>query len=103
MTDIDRDLFAVSSRQPAPAACESTKMDESLQHYVHDLVRLVRDQALGARADRDQAAAPDIDFANGRLMAYHEVVSLMQQQAEAFGIGLADLGLDAVNPERDLV
>lgn len=78
-------------------------MDERAQNYLHDLVRLVRDQALGARGDRDQAAALDIDFANGRLMAYHEVVSLMQEQAEAFGIGLHELGLDTISPERDLL
>ena len=35
-------------------------------------------------------------------MAYLEIVSLMQQQAGAFGIPLSDLALDGVDPERDL-
>lgn len=36
-------------------------------------------------------------------MAYYEVVSLMQQQAVAFGIEAQSLGLDDISPERDLI
>ena len=37
------------------------------------------------------------------LMAFHEVVSLMQQQAASFGLDLADVALDDIDPERDLL
>jgi len=36
-------------------------------------------------------------------MAMHEVISLMQQQANAFGLDVKDIGLDGISPERDLV
>jgi hypothetical protein len=36
-------------------------------------------------------------------MGYHEVVSLMLQQARAFGIDADDLGLVGLDPERDLI
>ncbi|WP_214467820.1 hypothetical protein [Microbacterium flavescens] len=42
-------------------------------------------------------------FEAGRLFAYVEVISLMQQQAVAFGIDLTELGLDDIDPERDLL
>ena len=36
-------------------------------------------------------------------MAFHEVISLMQQQVQAFGIPLEDLGLDDIQPEKELL
>jgi len=36
-------------------------------------------------------------------MGFHEVVSLMQEQAIAFGIPLDAIGLEGVEPERDLL
>jgi hypothetical protein len=63
----------------------------------------MKEKALEAKAHRDVAVGEDRVFAMGRLMAFHEVISLMQQQANAFGIGLAQLGLDDIRPERDLL
>ncbi len=36
-------------------------------------------------------------------MAYYEVISLMQQQAEAFGIPLTDINLEGLDPEKDVL
>ncbi len=36
-------------------------------------------------------------------MAYYEVLSLMQQQAEAFQLPLEALALEGLDPERDLI
>ena len=36
-------------------------------------------------------------------MAYYEVLSLMQQQAEAFDLPLNDLGLSGLDPDRELI
>ena len=36
-------------------------------------------------------------------MAYVEVLSLMQQQAEGFGVPLSELCLDELDPENDLL
>lgn len=62
----------------------------------------MKEQALDAKAERDCASAGDREYAVGRLMAYYEVVSLMQQQATAFGIDLDGLALEDIDPERDL-
>ena len=69
--------------------------------YLKDLGALVAEHALRAKADRD--ADPGDAFASGRLMALHEVVSLMQQQAVAFGLAVEDIGLVGLDPERDLI
>lgn len=76
----------------------------SARLYLRDLGELIKDLALAARDERDEAAAgEDRAYATGRLMALHEVVSLMQQQADAFGLSHRDLRLDDVEPERDLL
>ena len=74
-----------------------------LDLYFRDLVVLLKEKALESRVQRDTASDEDRIFALGRLMAFHEIISLMQQQATAFGISLDELGLDDIVPERDLV
>jgi hypothetical protein len=71
--------------------------------YLRDLGELIKEIALRAKRDADSASDADRSFALGRLMAMHEVISLMQQQADAFGIAASDIGLDGIVPERDLV
>ena len=78
-------------------------MSETHAHYLRDLGYLVREAAEKAKADAASATEEDRAFQNGRSMAYYEVASLMQQQAEAFGISLHDLALDGFDPDRDLL
>ncbi len=71
--------------------------------YLRDLSILLKEKALQARSERDAASGHEREYALGRLMALHEVISLMQQQAEAFGIDVDELGLSDINPEKDLL
>ena len=76
--------------------------DAGAANYVRDLGRLLAEQGREAKERRDAAGEDDKAFERGRLTAYYEVVSLMQQQAGAFGYEDADVGLDGVDPDRDL-
>ena len=79
-------------------------IDEQASNYLRDLGDLVKFSARTARQRRDSSSTEaDRTFEAGRLTAYYEVVSLMQQQAAAFGIGLTQLSLDDVDPDRDLL
>lgn len=78
--------------------------DETTANYPRDLGDLVKRSALDARVQRDSSSGEaDRVFESGRLTAYYEVISLMQQQAVAFGIELGELALDDIDPERDLL
>jgi hypothetical protein len=78
-------------------------MTSTAEHYLSDLGALIKEQALAAKHSKDAASGSDnYDYELGRLTAWHEVVSLMQQQALAFGLDPAELSLDDVSPERDL-
>ncbi len=74
------------------------------KHYLYDLGFEVKLRALEARRERDEAleGSEDRTFHSGRVMAFNEVVAIMQQQAEGLGIPLADLRLDDIVPDRDL-
>ena len=78
--------------------------DEVCANYLRDLGALIREMA--ARAASDYAAGrggDDETLLLGRLAAFHEVVSLMQQQALAFDIPLDKLSLGGLDPDRDLL
>jgi hypothetical protein len=75
----------------------------SIDLYVRDLGVLIKEKALEAKKESRSSPEGERAFALGRLMAFHEVISLMQQQARAFGITLEELGLDDIQPEKDLL
>ncbi|MBJ7553942.1 hypothetical protein [Marinomonas spartinae] len=70
------------------------------QNYLKDLGVLIREMALEAK---QQLVEKDTDFSTGYMACFHRVVSLMQQQAEAFDISLEDIGLDGIDADEDLV
>lgn len=76
---------------------------ETSANYLRDLGHLLREAPEAAKASAAAADEDDLEFQRGRLMAYHEVLSLMQQQATAFDLPLRDLALDGFDAERDLL
>ncbi len=67
------------------------------------LVDLSRELLEKARAAKNDAVRSKSGYDKGRQFAFYEAVSLLVQQAEAFGIDPADVGLQGVDPERDLL
>lgn len=79
--------------------------DSSLSNTVHynylrDLGTLIKEYALEAKEEKEKSGSA---FDTGYVAGFHRVVSLMQQQAEAFGISLGDIGLEGIDPDRDLI
>jgi len=78
-------------------------MSSTTDNYLRDLGELIKERARDAKREKDAAEGTDrYDYELGRLTAMHEVVSLMQQQAEAFGLDLSALALDDISPEEHL-
>ena len=71
--------------------------------YLFDLGHELLERAREAKTQRDNARAgtPEREFSAGRLLAYNEVISVMQQSAEGLGIPLDRLRLQGVDPDRD--
>jgi hypothetical protein len=68
-------------------------------NYLRDLGTQLRADAIDA--GRNQAGGGE--FERGQAFAYDRVLSLMEQQAEAFGLPLDEIGLDGLDPDRDLL
>lgn len=71
--------------------------------FLRDLGTLLKEKALTAQQDAAQGRAEDRDYKLGFLMAYHDVISLVKQQADAFGVDVRALCLDDIDPDRDLL
>jgi hypothetical protein len=56
-----------------------------------------------AKATKLRAKQSGQDFDKGYHMAFYEVLSLLAQQIDAFGIEREDVGLVDFEPERDLL
>lgn len=77
---------------------------DSFGNYLADLGALIKQQALEARTQASaEADKPGHQFALGRLTAHYEILSLMKQQADAFGIEAAALSLEDFDPDRELL
>jgi hypothetical protein len=74
-----------------------------LESYLRDLGYFLRQRSIAVKSERAAAAGNEQSYADGMLMAYNEVISLMQQQALAFGIQLEVLNLAGIDPDKDLV
>ncbi len=67
---------------------------------VLDVSRELIDNAKTAKADAAKSAS---DYDKGRHYALYEVISLLAQQADAFGVDRTSIGLADIDPERDLL
>jgi hypothetical protein len=74
--------------------------NESIHLMISDVSRELLEKAKLAKATARNSGA---DYDKGRHFALYEVLSLLVQQADAFGIERVELGLARVDPERDLL
>lgn len=78
---------------------------EAHKAYLFDLGDDIKRRAFEAKAERDgsRRGSEEYSLHMGRLLAFNEVISIMQQNASGLGISLDDLRLHDVDPDRDLV
>lgn len=66
---------------------------ESLKNYIQEISGLLKDNAKKAKLDADNPKASDADYNTGYLMAYHEVITVMKNQAPFFNLEQEDIDL----------
>lgn len=74
--------------------------DSVYRNYLFDLGIVLKEMALEAK---QKARSSGADFDVGYMAGFHRVLSLMQQQAEAFAIPLEEISLAGIDPDEDLV
>ena len=77
--------------------------EESIRRYLLATNELLLELAREAKRQADSTRGTEADSFNaGYLMGFHRVVSLMQQQASAFGLEVSEVGLEGINPNYHL-
>lgn len=77
---------------------------EPFRSFLRDFGLLIRESALDAKSEYALAKdAEDEDIKLGRLMAFYDILSLMQQQLNAFELTDEAGGLEGFDAERDLL
>lgn len=74
--------------------------DATAGYYLRDLGQLVKDKALEAKERKESSSNP---YDTGFLMAFYDVISLMQSQADVFGISREQISLSDINPDTELL
>lgn len=77
---------------------------EHYKNYVREVACLLKDNAKKAKIDADNPKEGDsADFNSGFLMAYHQVITIMKNQAPFFKLYPSNINLADIVPERDLI
>jgi len=75
-----------------------------LETYLLDLGNFLKKDAREvAKEYRAASSADNREFLSGKLLAYYEVITTMQQQAHAFCLPLESLSLADINPDDELL
>lgn len=77
--------------------------EERVKGYLIGTTTLLKEQAREAKKDADHPKEGDADYNTGHLMAYHEVIAIMKNQAPFFDLEQKEIGLEDIEPERDLL
>ncbi len=76
-----------------------------LAGYLLNIGDYIKTLALEARAERDGLTRGTLEweFQAGRVLAFIEVISILQQTAEGMSVPLKVLRLEGFDPERELL
>ena len=72
------------------------------ENYLLDLGLLLTEKVVEVKKEKLSATVIS-EYDHGYQMALYEIVTLMQQQALAFQIGLDKINLDKINPDVDIL
>ena len=74
------------------------------ENYLTDLCIIIKENAIKAKKESELSKnTKNKDYSLGYLMAYHEIVSLIQQQAKVFQIPLNKIKMENINPEKEIL
>ena len=72
---------------------------ETIERYLYDLGHLLKSKAIEAASERDHGDAGNRSFLSGLALGYINVLNLMVDRADAFGIDPAALHLTDFEPD----
>jgi hypothetical protein len=77
--------------------------DKKFKGYIIDTITLLKEQAREAKKDADNPKEGFKDYAQGIIMGYYSIITLLKHQAFTFCLDQKELGLADVIPDIDLL
>ena len=77
--------------------------NKSFDDYIKFIGISLKERALKAKSYKLDSDPKDLDFNTGYLMAFHEVIDFMKQQAPFFDLEQDDVGLNDIDADADLL
>ena len=76
---------------------------KKIKGYLIDSIKILKNQAIEAKKAAENPKNGDEDYNNGEMGAYREVLSTIKKNISLFDLKQEDIGLEDVDPERDLI
>ncbi len=76
---------------------------KKIKGYLIDSIRILKNQAIEAKRAAENPKDGDEDYNNGEMGAYREVLSTLKKSISLFDLNQEDVGLEDIEPERDLI
>jgi|GEM_PF-372679 len=77
--------------------------DEKFIRYLTNTIMLLKKQAIKAKRNSDNPKDGLKDYAQGVIMGYYSIITLLKHQAFAFCMDQKELGLADIKPDVDLL
>lgn len=77
--------------------------NKNFELYIKYISDLFKDNAKKAKLEADNSKEDNANYNIGYLMAYHEVISTMKNQAPLFDLEQEDISLSDIEPDCDLI
>jgi hypothetical protein len=75
-------------------------MSDTLKYYLQDCMKELAERARAAKAEADLTKD---SFDIGRVSGYCAILSYLRNQALGFGIPYEEIGLDGIDPDKELM
>ncbi len=77
--------------------------EEKYKNYLLDLISIIKKQAGEAKLEANNPKEERENYAQGALMGYYSIITLLKHEAFAFCIDQKELGLAEIKPDIDLL
>lgn len=77
--------------------------EERIKGYLSDSITLLKEEVKEAKKDADNSKEGYEDYNKGAVITYYTVISLLKRQTVTFNLDEKEIGLDDIEPEKDLL
>lgn len=75
-------------------------MESKYKYFLQDFCKIMQSKVLEVK---NECLKNNDDYNKGRLIVYYDLITTLQQQADAFGIDRNEINISDINPDKELL